>query len=452
MFEFDSGTPRSEPGPWAPGLCIGPTVVVNGVETRRYKLSEAVLGEGGMGMVYLALDQGLENRPVALKRCADKNPEAKEYRRFLAEASVTTRIGHPNILTIFDRGIHEDGYPWYAMEHLHCASSLAQHIRNAREGGERKPASVLTDWFVEVTRALVATHALKVRHRDIKPSNILVAPTIDGSWAVRLIDFGVAHDPEQVVPLTANGEFVGTPAYNYSPEQYRNWKGAFGIGAICQYRADIWALGVTFYEAFSNQHPYPALVEKNPNVEHWEIFSSPTTYPQSLRTLNPEVPPHIEAIVHRCLERDPDERFASAEEVLAALRQECAIQPYVMPALSELRARHAEPETLPNRHLAPVPNQGARWPWAMAAAAVAVVGVFGVTAVVNKTPSPVAAAVAFDPNNVVGPPATLAPPPPKVETPKPVRKKPTQIRPAKKRKRPFLPMSLYTTRTKRTED
>jgi len=263
---------------------------------------EKLLGEGGMGSVYIATNTMLE-RKVALKVMSDafaRVPEAVQ--RFTREAVAASRVSHPSIVQVFDAGQHE-GNPWIAMELLE-GESLGERLT-------RGPLSLdeVVQMATGTLSALAEVHEQGIVHRDLKPDNIFLAKDRSGGFVPKVLDFGVAKDTsgEQLNKLTATGAVVGT-AYYLSPEQA---KGSTTIDA----RADVYAMGVVLFECLSGDMPYEAdtitqLIAK--------MFTEP---PRLLSHVAPNVPSPIADVVTACLQQNPDHRYQSARDLLAGLEQ-----------------------------------------------------------------------------------------------------------------------------------
>jgi outer membrane biosynthesis protein TonB len=267
----------------------------------KYRI-ERLLGEGGMGAVYIAENQVLQKR-VALKVMNERFaavPQAVE--RFLREGVAASRVSHPSIVQVFDAGEH-DGKPWLAMELLR-GESLGERL-------ERGPMDL--EELLRMARgtlsALAAVHAEGIVHRDLKPDNIFLAENRDGTFTPKVLDFGIAKDTSdgQLSKLTATGAVVGT-AYYLSPEQA---KGLPDIDA----RADIYAMGVVFYECLTGQMPYEA------ETITQLIAKMFTERPRHLSEVGPDVPVPIAQVVMTCLDPEREHRFQTMDALLAALEQ-----------------------------------------------------------------------------------------------------------------------------------
>ncbi|HEY1954979.1 MAG TPA: protein kinase [Polyangiaceae bacterium] len=265
---------------------------------------ESMLGSGGMGAVYLAVDSRLQRR-VALKVIleSDKPADLKESAaRLLREARAAASLTHPNVVAVFDVG-EIDGRVYLAMEYV-VGKTLRELMRD-----DALPWPKRLRWLVDVARALAHAHREGLVHRDIKPENVMVRD--DG--LVKVLDFGIARraqspvDPtgktEQVrlATLTGKGLVVGTPMY-MAPEQLK--------GGEPDVRTDQFSWGVMSYEVLSGERPWP---EKSDLLA--AVATILTEDPVSLRKHAPDLPPAIEQAIARSLSRNPDDRFESMEDL-----------------------------------------------------------------------------------------------------------------------------------------
>lgn len=271
-------------------------------EMGQYRLRRK-LGSGGMGEVYLA-EHRLLKRPCALKRIHAKYlHNGEQLRRFEREVQATARLRHPNTVEIYDYGIADDGTFFYVMEYL-PGMSLEELVG---KHGPQTPERVVY-LLRQVCGALREAHTGGLVHRDIKPGNIVVFPAGTPHDMVKLVDFGLVHslaereNTEQ--RITRDGLIVGTPEY-MSPEQ--------ASGGVLDGRSDLFSLGsVAYYlltgrEAFHRENPMKTLMAV--------VSESPTP----AQELNPFVPDDLTAILARCLQKDPGQRFQSAVELDHAL-------------------------------------------------------------------------------------------------------------------------------------
>ncbi len=251
----------------------------------------SVLGRGGMGVVCRAVAP--DGGAVAVKLLQTTAfRSSSERARFEREARV--RIDHPNVVRTVDAGVDHD-VPWIAFELLD-GESLAERLERDRLA----PAEAL-DVFVQVAHGLAAAHARGIVHRDLKPSNLFLC----AGGTVKIIDFGIARTGGDETRLTATGSVLGTPAY-LSPEQ------ANGARAIDQ-RTDVWSFGASLYEAIAGRSPF----ERSSALA--TMLAVMVEQAPSLGFVAPGVPASIAAIVTRCLQKKPEERFADGQALLEAL-------------------------------------------------------------------------------------------------------------------------------------
>jgi serine/threonine-protein kinase len=259
---------------------------------------DAKLGEGAMGVVYRATDERLR-REVALKvlhRSLASDPERRA--RFLREARLAAAVTHANVAAIHEAG-EADGWFYLAME-LVSGSSLHDVML-------RGPLPVRDALAVArgILRGIAKAHDKGVVHRDLKPENVM----LDEDGEVKVLDFGIAKAGPGVmgasaIPLTHKGALIGTPAY-MSPEQ--------GTGKEVDARTDLFAFGIILFEMLTGRRPFGG-------VTPLEMIVCATTEPPDTPSRHaPEVSPELDRFVHRCLEKQPDARFANAREALAAL-------------------------------------------------------------------------------------------------------------------------------------
>ncbi len=266
----------------------------------------APLGAGGMGEVYRGTDTRL-GRDIAIKVLGERFAAPFARERFLREARACSALSHPNICALYDLG-DADGRPYLVMELLE-GETLGSHI-----GSQPPNLEKALDFAKQLARALEAAHAKGIVHRDIKPSNVMVTP----QGQVKVMDFGLAkissgasappgeqQETAAMDDLTMPGTTMGTYAY-MSPEQAR--------GGAVDARSDIWSLGVVLYEMAAGSRPFTG---PNSTVVLEALLTQP---PIPLSQQNPQVPPELERIVHKALEKDPDRRYQSAAEFRAAPR------------------------------------------------------------------------------------------------------------------------------------
>jgi serine/threonine protein kinase len=249
----------------------------------------ALLGGGGMAWV-LAATKGDGADVVALKVLKPKYAGDPQFTaRFLNEATIAGELRHPNIIRILDVGQDGDAV-YFAMPRL--AASLAERL----EAGAALPAADVTRIARDVARALAFAHEAGVIHRDIKPQNILFAA--DGSGI--LTDFGIARAIASYVSTTGKRLTIGTPHY-ISPEQAR--------GQVLDGRTDIYALGVTMYRAATGELPFRS-------SDWYELARLHVEEPPApLRKKRPDLSRTFERVVLTCLEKDRENRYATAAEL-----------------------------------------------------------------------------------------------------------------------------------------
>jgi WD40 repeat protein/predicted Ser/Thr protein kinase len=279
LFKVSFGAPveppPEEPAPWA--------------RLANLELHEE-LGRGGMGVVYRARQTGLD-RTVAVKvLLRARFAGAEERERFQREARAAARLKHPGIVGIFDIG-EDDGVPWFSMEHLpgkNLEQVVHDHPLAARDAAEH---------VRRVAEAVQHAHDHGVLHRDLKPSNIL----LDHEGEPRVTDFGVARlDSRTDSNLTRTGQVLGSPGYA-APEQ--------AFGGTADARTDVYGLGASLYHLLTSRPPFVG-----PTLDA-VLVQLREDDPLSLRKLNPTVPRDLETICLKCLRKDPDQRYSTAEQV-----------------------------------------------------------------------------------------------------------------------------------------
>ena len=266
---------------------------MKGKTISHYKILEK-LGAGGMGVVYKAEDTKLR-RTVALKFLSRQALGAQDDKaRFIHEAQAAAALNHPNICTI--HGIDEvDGQSFIAMEYVE-----GQSLRDIIESGPLKLEEAQRI-SMQIAEGLNEAHRRQIVHRDIKPSNIMLT----GEDRVKIMDFGLAKSPARM-QTTREGTTLGTTAY-MSPEQ--------GRGEAVDSRTDIWSLGVMIYEMLTGQRPFKG------DYEQAVIYSISNEDPEPVTALRTGVPVEFESVAARCMEKDPDERYQTAADLIADLRR-----------------------------------------------------------------------------------------------------------------------------------
>jgi serine/threonine-protein kinase len=264
----------------------------------RYGVAD-LLGEGGMGRVYLGRDPVI-GRGVAIKVITMRpdlgEDDARQYReRFLREAQAAGALVHPNIVAVYDIGQdRETGSPYIVMEHV-----PGRDLRRVIREWAPLPAADAVRIVMQIGAALDYAHRRGIVHRDIKPANVLISER----GQVKITDFGVARLPGS--DLTRSDQFVGSPGF-MSPEQLR--------GAAVDGRADLFALGVILYELLTGRAPFDG---ENVSEVLYRITSQPAEPPSEVC---PDVSADFDPILERALAKDPAARFQSGQEFIAALR------------------------------------------------------------------------------------------------------------------------------------
>ena len=299
---------------------IDPETIIDG----RYRVISR-LGSGGMADVYLAQDQ-LLGREVAVKVLHHHFAEDHEFvERFRREASSAAALSHPNIVGIFDRG-EWDGTYYIAMEYV-AGRSLKAIVR---EQGPLEPALAI-DIVIQILRAARSAHRRGVIHRDLKPHNVI----LDEEGRARVTDFGIARAGASDMTLT--GSIMGTAQY-LSPEQAQG----FAVSAA----SDLYSVGVILYELLTGAVPFEG------ETAVAIAFKQVSAEPRAPSELNPSLPHSLDAVVLRALAKDPAQRYADADELIAALQREREALPALAgaPAATahEAHVYHAPPPTHPS--------------------------------------------------------------------------------------------------------
>jgi eukaryotic-like serine/threonine-protein kinase len=267
---------------------VEPDTIIDG----RYRVLSR-LGSGGMADVYLAEDQ-LLGRRLAVKVLHHHFAEDQEFvERFRREASSAARLSHPNIVGIFDRGEWNDTY-YIAMEYV-PGSSLKTLVR---EHGPLEPA-VAIDIVAQILQAARFAHAHGVIHRDLKPHNVI----LDEEGRARVTDFGIAQAGASEMTMT--GSIMGTAQY-LSPEQAQ--------GHAVSATSDLYSVGVILYELLTGIVPFDG------DTAVAIAFKQVSAQPIPPSSANPAVPPALDEVVLRALAKDPSQRYADADEFIAALQ------------------------------------------------------------------------------------------------------------------------------------
>jgi len=261
----------------------------------KYEIHERI-GSGGFATVYKGWDPFIK-RPVAIKICFSRDEETRQ--RFFREAEIAGRLVHRNITTIYDFGMQEQN-PYLVEEYL-PGEDLAHMIRRQ----EPRQSGVKIDFLLQIASGLGYAHGQGVIHRDIKPSNVRV---VDGSL-LKIMDFGTAKLAHVESNLTQSGMTLGTVAY-LPPERL--------LGRPTGLNSDLFSFGVLAYEALSFRRPFSG--RNIPNLIDQVLNAAPVR----LMDAWPECPPRLAEIVHRCLLKDPQQRYATCAELIAELNEVAA--------------------------------------------------------------------------------------------------------------------------------
>ncbi|HKI00644.1 MAG TPA: protein kinase [Thermoanaerobaculia bacterium] len=312
---------------------------------------QRLLGRGGMGVVYKAVDLEL-GRVVALKFLAQPARNSRDDARFSREAQATAALDHPNIGTIYEVGEHE-GRRFIAMA-FYDGETLAALLARVGRLSIAETAAIAG----QLASALAAAHAAGVVHRDLKPENVMITC----EKRAKLLDFGLAKWAESPT-VTEQGVVVGTAAY-MAPEQLRGDTSGSGTAG------DLWAFGVVLHQMLAGERPFGG---ERKGMVHAILFEDPPP----LRSLRPDVPEALERIATRCLAKEPGDRYPNATAILAEL---------TAAGLWESGSSGAAPYSAPRRNRS-------LWPWLAAAALLLLVA--GATAVflLRKPKLPVYVAV-----------------------------------------------------------
>ena len=263
-------------------------MVIGEVLSDRYELEE-LAGAGGMSSVYRAHDRLLD-RKVALKILHQQYTEDAEYvERFRHEARAVAALSHPNIVTVIDRGEH-DGRQFIVFEYIE-----GENLKRLIERRGPAPVDQALELAMQIARGLSFAHQQGLVHRDVKPQNIL----LNGDGQAKVTDFGIARSLDVKHGMTQTGTVLGTSDY-IAPEQAQ--------GHRVDEHTDVYSLGIVLYELLTSEVPFPgenfvAVAMRHINEE-----------PPSIRDRRPEVPPRVEAAVHRAMAKDPEERFPTMRD------------------------------------------------------------------------------------------------------------------------------------------
>ncbi len=268
----------------------------------KYEIIEK-LGRGGMAEVYKGYQKNLD-RYVAIKLMHSFLISEQDFlKRFQQEARAMAALNHPNIVGVYDFDQYQEDTYYLVMEYVD-GGTLKDKLETLTKNKERLPLETSIRIVREVADALAYAHRRNMIHRDIKPANIMLDKD---SGRALLTDFGIVKlVGGQTMGYTATGALIGTPAY-MSPEQ--------ALGQSGDERADIYSLGVLLFQMMTGQLPYEADTPLAVVMKH---VNSPTPLPV---TFNPEIPDALQAVIVKAMAKIPDDRYATAAELAAALRQ-----------------------------------------------------------------------------------------------------------------------------------
>jgi serine/threonine-protein kinase len=281
-----------------------------GTKLESYEI-QALIGSGGMASVYRGFDHDLQ-RQVAIKilsnQVAASQPDLSA--RFRQEARMIARLRHPNVVQVYDFG--EEAGLSYMIEELLPGPTLGRQLRELAAGGERLAREQVLTITSHLASALDAAHAVGIIHRDIKPENAIW----NSEGMLVLTDFGIARQMLADVKHTQTGMIIGTPHY-LSPEQAQ--------GLALTPASDIYALGVVLYQMLAGQVPFSSDTPMKVALDHIH------TPPPSLLPLRSDLPPAVDQVVQRALAKQPEQRFASANELAQALEHAWTAAPPPQP-------------------------------------------------------------------------------------------------------------------------
>lgn len=312
-------------------VTVGDDPLLGMVVEGRYKI-QSVIGQGSAGTVYKAV-QELIGREVAIKVLHDYLVSDDEFiKRFRQEAKASSRLSHPNIITIYDFGLIPEGQrPYIAMDLL-----IGTPMSDLLSQIERLPLEEAIPVFSQVCSALGEAHRQGVVHRDVKPENIVLVERSGQKFFPIVVDFGIARLMEEsdAAKITRTGTVCGSPTY-MSPEQCTSSK--------VDHRSDIYSLGVVIYECLTGEVPFHS--DELVRVMAMHLSDPPTP----LNQVKPGLmfPEMLEEVVYKSLAKNPDQRYQSMEDFATALEESLKQKvPEPMASKSSSRAKSLEPGPL----------------------------------------------------------------------------------------------------------
>ncbi|HEY3821928.1 MAG TPA: serine/threonine-protein kinase [Polyangiaceae bacterium] len=376
----------------------------------KYRVLFAI-GEGGMGQVFAAEHVQLGHK-VALKVLRPSALESEEaVERFLREGRAAARLQSEHVARVSDVGKLDSGVPYMVMEFLE-GRDLAQLL--GEQG--KLPIDQAVGFIIQAGEAIAEAHHHGIVHRDLKPANLFVTTALDGAPLVKVLDFGISKASSLLgaasPQITTTSAIIGSPKY-MSPEQMQDSRAVDG-------RADIWALGSILYEMLAGRLAFDAPTLATTCVQILQAT------PPRVRQSREEVPPGLDEVVMRCLEKNPDERFASVAELVQALSPFAPESGTLVARINRMKASRSVEAPPPSRRGRPAatevasseppvvserPGKRAGVVWGAAVALVIVIGVVAVVRLrVDGDPavSPASAA-----------PAAILPATPPVDVPAP---------------------------------
>lgn len=266
-----------------------------GTRLSQYRIQH-LIGEGGMGEVYLAeRADGQFEQKYALKVLSKGWMNNQIIQRFLQERQILAKLKHPNIAAMHDAGVTEDNRPWFVMDYIE-GRDIDQYCYESNLSVE-----AIIDLMIDICQAMAYAHSQGIVHRDLKPANILMVEQVDQVRPV-LLDFGVASraDNRQV---TQTGYAIGTSGF-MSPEQING-------ESLIDGRSDVFSVGIILYQLISRKHPFKSSTDTDTNYHI--LHNDPT--PLSVKFVNP----NLAAIIYQCLAKSPNNRYQSAQALISDL-------------------------------------------------------------------------------------------------------------------------------------